>query len=74
MTLLGLYQAVVVDAVDPSKRRRVKVAAPAHMAVERWALPCASPGTQGVPPQGAAVWIMFEEGDPDRPVWMGVRG
>ena len=26
-----------------------------------------------VPPPGAGVWVEFEEGNPDRPIWVGGR-
>ena len=46
-----------------------------------WALPCvplAGPtgppmGVYLVPPIGAGVWIEFEKGDPDYPIWVGCR-
>jgi uncharacterized protein involved in type VI secretion and phage assembly len=41
-----------------------------------WALPCmpyAPPqgGVMFLPPVGAPVWIEFEAGDPDTPIWSG---
>jgi uncharacterized protein involved in type VI secretion and phage assembly len=41
-----------------------------------WALPCAPFGGDGmgffaVPKNGAGVWIEFEHGDPDFPIWAG---
>jgi uncharacterized protein involved in type VI secretion and phage assembly len=41
-----------------------------------WALPCApfggsSTGFFAVPAEGAGVWIEFEHGDPEYPVWSG---
>ena len=41
-----------------------------------WAMPCVpmagmQAGVFTVPPIGAAVWIEFEQGDPDYPIWTG---
>jgi uncharacterized protein involved in type VI secretion and phage assembly len=41
-----------------------------------WAMPCAPFGGDGmgyfaVPATGAGVWIEFEHGDPDYPIWSG---
>jgi uncharacterized protein involved in type VI secretion and phage assembly len=30
-------------------------------------------GVYMVPPIGAGVWIEFENGDPDHPIWTGCR-
>jgi len=30
-------------------------------------------GAYMVPPIGTGVWVMFEHGDPDKPVWIGCR-
>ena len=30
-------------------------------------------GVYMVPPIGAGVWVEFEQGDPDKPVWVGCR-
>jgi uncharacterized protein involved in type VI secretion and phage assembly len=51
------------------------------LAPSSWALPCvplAGPsgtpmGIYLVPPIGAGVWIEFEKGDPDYPIWVGCR-
>ena len=41
-----------------------------------WALPCTPYGGNNVgfffiPPKGANVWIKFENGNPDYPIWVG---
>src|SRR5687767_7469521 len=41
-----------------------------------WALPCVAFAGNGVgvfmiPPVGANVWVEFEAGDPDYPIWSG---
>src|SRR5690242_14382413 len=41
-----------------------------------WAMPCVpiagkQMGTFFVPQVGAGVWVEFEQGDPDYPVWVG---
>jgi hypothetical protein len=41
-----------------------------------WAMPCLpgagiNTGVFTVPPIGAGVWIEFEHGDPDYPIWVG---
>ncbi|HQN29575.1 MAG TPA: phage baseplate assembly protein V, partial [Methanothrix soehngenii] len=41
-----------------------------------WAMPCLPVGGMqmgifSVPPIGAGVWIEFEQGDPDYPIWTG---
>ena len=41
-----------------------------------WAMPCVAAagiqsGTFIVPPIGSGVWIEFEQGDPDYPIWTG---
>lgn len=72
-TFLGIYRAVVVNAVDPSRRSRVQVRVPDVLGTDvAWALPCVPVGSRAVPKVGAGIWVMFEAGDPDDPVWMGV--
>jgi uncharacterized protein involved in type VI secretion and phage assembly len=36
-----------------------------------WAEACVAWPATLVPQIGAAVWVMFEAGDPSRPVWVG---
>src|SRR5262249_33250566 len=44
--------------------------------VSSWAMPCLplagnNMGLYTVPPEGAGVWVEFEQGDPNYPVWVG---
>jgi hypothetical protein len=75
----GMYRGTVVENADPSRlgRLRTQVPSVAGDAVLGWATPCVPYGgapDQGlllVPDAGAGVWIGFEEGNPDYPIWFG---
>jgi len=72
----GLYRAQVLENRDPDKLGRLKVSfATLDAAATTWARPCLPPSqihAPFVPPDiGEAVWLMFESGDIDRPVWIG---
>jgi uncharacterized protein involved in type VI secretion and phage assembly len=75
--LLGKYRAVVSNNLDPEQRGRVRARVTALNDLEvTWALPCLPYGGDGVglflvPPNKANVWIEFEGGDVDHPVWTG---
>ncbi|MCB0067536.1 MAG: baseplate assembly protein [Caldilineaceae bacterium] len=57
---------------------RIQVSCPAVLGDGSlsWAMPCAPYAGNGVgffaiPPTGANVWVEFEGGDPDYPIWSG---
>lgn len=76
----GKYRAFVVNNDDPEQRGRIRVKVPSVFGQEEtfWCLPCMPFGgldEQGlfmVPEVGAQVWVEFEEGNPDMPIWTGV--
>lgn len=74
----GKYRGQVENNVDPQGLGRIQVSVPAVLGEGRlsWALPCApyagpDVGFFAVPPTGANVWVEFEGGDPDYPIWSG---
>jgi uncharacterized protein involved in type VI secretion and phage assembly len=73
----GKYRGQVVDNMDPRQLGRIKVLVPAlDRTTTFWALPCmpyAAPqvGLLFLPPVDAVVWIEFEGGDPNYPIWSG---
>jgi len=79
----GKYKATVSNNVDPEFRGRLLLTIPSLLGIipSTWAEPCtplAGPtgppmGVYMVPPLGAGVWVEFEEGNPDRPIWVGGR-
>lgn len=79
----GKYRGTVINNVDPKMEGRLQVQVPDVLGLtpSSWAVPCvplAGPtGTQMgaylVPPIGAGVWIEFEQGDPNYPIWVGCR-
>ena len=73
----GKYRGTVVDNADPTSRARVKVRVPAVMGEkEVWAMPCAPYAGNGIgffalPPAETAIWVEFEGGNIDQPIWAG---
>lgn len=77
-TFYGKYRGVVSDNRDPLLlgRVRAKVADVFGDEESGWALPSVpyagkNVGLFLVPPVDALVWIEFEHGDPDYPIWTG---
>lgn len=70
----GKYRAVVTDVNDPEKRGRIKtkLVVDKDMPELAWNEPCFVPGTFLLPAKGDTVWIEFEEGDVDFPIWVGI--
>ena len=79
----GTYRGTVLINIDPEQRGRLMCEVPAVMGLlpTTWAEPCvplAGPtgppmGVYMVPPIGAGVWVVFEGGDPNKPIWIGCR-
>lgn len=74
----GKYRGVVSSNNDPHKigRLRAKVENVYGDKESGWALPSVPYAGEGVglfliPPVGALVWIEFENGNPDYPIWTG---
>jgi len=74
----GKYRGTVVNNVDPLQIGRIQAIVPdvSGLALSSWAMPCLpvggpQMGVFTVPPIGAGVWVEFEQGDPDYPIWVG---
>jgi uncharacterized protein involved in type VI secretion and phage assembly len=74
----GKYRGVVSDINDPLQIGRIRAHVPDVMGdIESgWAMPCFPFGGSGMgffalPKVDAGVWIEFEHGDPDYPIWAG---
>ena len=74
----GKYRGVVSDASDPLMIGRVRATVPDVLGDQEsgWAMPCApfggdQTGFFAIPTVGAGVWIEFEHGDPEYPIWSG---
>jgi Type VI secretion system/phage-baseplate injector OB domain len=77
-TYWGKYRGMVVDNRDPDGMGRIqaKVGDVLGDHSSTWAMPCLPmtgnlAGAHLVPPVGAGVWIEFEQGDPNKPIWCG---
>lgn len=71
---LGKYRGKIVNIDDPEKRGRVKVECPSVLGknISQWALPCLPPFVYYIPPVGSLVWVEFEDGNIDSPIWSGL--
>ncbi|MFP4282242.1 MAG: phage baseplate assembly protein V [Opitutales bacterium] len=79
----GKYRGTVINNIDPEFRARLLVQVPDVLGPtpSSWAEACtplAGPtgppmGAYLVPPIGAGVWVEFEQGDPEYPIWVGCR-
>ncbi len=74
----GKYRATVLNNIDPMQMGRlmVQVADVSNIIPSSWAMPCLpftgiQSGVFVVPAIGSGVWVEFEQGDPDYPIWVG---
>lgn len=73
----GKYRGKVVNNIDPLMLGRLIVLVPAiSESPLSWAMPCVpyagkNVGFFALPPLAANVWVEFEGGDPDYPIWTG---
>lgn len=77
-SFLGKFRGIVARNDDPDKIGRLLVNVPDVLGnnASGWAMPCLPYAGKGVglfllPPVGAHVWVEFEHGDPDYPIWCG---
>ncbi len=70
----GKYGGEVVGNEDPDQMGRIEVVVPAVLGAELrvWARPCLPYAHFFVPEVGSRVWVEFEAGDPQHPLWVGV--
>lgn len=79
----GKYRGTVVQNIDPELRGRIICEVPDALGLipSSWCeacVPLAGPtgtpmGAYFVPPIGAGVWVEFEKGDVNKPIWSGCR-
>lgn len=74
----GMYRAIVMDNKDPERRARVRVQCPAVLGdyLSAWCEPCIPyatdfAGDYYVPPVGEGIWVQFEDGNVNKPIWNG---
>lgn len=75
----GLYRGLVRDVDDPEARGRLRLEVPEVWSggrLSNWAAYCSAFGGGGagfyfLPRPGDGVWVLFERGEPTRPVWIG---
>ena len=77
-TYYGKYRGMVLENVDPLQIGRLLVQVPdvSNVLPSTWAMPCfpvagIQNGFFALPIVGSGVWIEYEHGDPDYPIWTG---
>ena len=72
MKAFGVHRATVVANLDPERRYRLHVHVPDVSDLPVWAEACAPASQVSMPRIGDTVWVMFEAGNVESPVWVGV--
>ena len=74
----GKFRGTVLNNIDPMGIGRIQASVPSVSGLlpTSWCLPCFPAagklmGLCAMPQIGAGVWIEFEGGDPDYPIWSG---
>lgn len=74
----GKFRGTVVNNVDPMQMGRLQVIVPdvGGLIPGTWAMPCfpiagKQMGAYFIPQIGSGVWVEFEQGDSDYPIWTG---
>jgi uncharacterized protein involved in type VI secretion and phage assembly len=74
----GKYRGSVINNVDPMQMGRLQIQVPviAGLTPSAWAMPCfpvtgKQMGIWMLPQIGTGVWVEFEQGDPNYPIWAG---
>jgi uncharacterized protein involved in type VI secretion and phage assembly len=74
----GKYRGMVLNNLDPMQMGRLMVQVPdvGGPIPSSWAMPCfplsgKQMGAYMIPQIGAGVWVEFEQGNPDYPIWSG---
>jgi uncharacterized protein involved in type VI secretion and phage assembly len=74
----GKFRGMVLNNIDPMQMGRLQVQVPdvSNLLPTSWALPCfpfagKQMGMWAIPQIGAGVWVEFEQGNPDYPIWSG---
>jgi hypothetical protein len=78
MKFYGKYRGTVINNLDPMQICRIQAQVPDVLGEmpSTWAMPCfpftgKQSGLIVLPQPGTGVWIEFEQGDPDYPIWSG---
>lgn len=74
----GKYRGMVLNNLDPMQMGRVQVQVPdvLGIGISSWAMPCVpfagkQSGAYVLPQIGDGVWVEFEQGNADYPIWVG---
>ncbi len=74
----GKYRGTVINNIDPMQTGRIMAQVPAvsQLLPTTWCMPCypiagTGSGMSFIPQLKSGVWIEFEGGDPDYPIWTG---
>jgi len=74
----GKFRGTVLNNIDPMQIGRLLVSVPDVLGPTptSWAMPCVpitgkQMGTYVIPQVGSGVWVEFEQGEPDYPIWVG---
>lgn len=75
-TYYGKYRGSVVNNLDPMLVGRLQVSVPDLGLTSAWAMPCFplagdQAGAWMIPGPDTGVWVEFEQGEIDKPIWSG---